>query len=246
VMTSLGGATSASVIVAENTKAVTTVTATDADGTSPTYAIAGGVDAAKFTINAASGALSFVSAPDYDAPADAGHNNVYDVVVRATDGSYHSDQALAVTVTGVNDVIPTITSNGGGAGASIRVAENTSAVTTVTAADSDSAHLTYAIAGGSDAIAFKIDPQTGSLVFADAPNFEAPRDADQNNVYNVVLSASDGEFVRTQALAISVDDVFEPAPIISPESHASTALPSAIQSVTIACGVDDGSGWWHV
>ena len=56
----------ASVNVAENATAVTTVTATDPDaGATLTYSIVGGADAAKFTINATTGALSFVSAPDF-------------------------------------------------------------------------------------------------------------------------------------------------------------------------------------
>jgi hypothetical protein len=48
--------------VAENTTAVMTVTATDADQPAQTlsYSIIGGADAAKFTINAGTGALSFV------------------------------------------------------------------------------------------------------------------------------------------------------------------------------------------
>ena len=84
----------------ENTKAVTTVVATDADSTGLVYAITGGADASKFAINAANGVLSFAKAPDFEKPADAGANNVYDVVVRATDGEGNSDsQTLHVTVT---------------------------------------------------------------------------------------------------------------------------------------------------
>ena len=42
-------------------------------------------------------------------------------------------QDIAVTVTAVNDNNPIITSDGGGATAALNVAENTTAVTTVTA-----------------------------------------------------------------------------------------------------------------
>ena len=51
--------------VDENTTAVGTVSATDPDGTAVTYSISGGADAAQFTINATTGALSFSSAPDF-------------------------------------------------------------------------------------------------------------------------------------------------------------------------------------
>ena len=60
--------------MAENTTAVMTVTATDADQPAQTlsYSIVGGADAAKFSINASTGALSFVSAPDFETPTDVG------------------------------------------------------------------------------------------------------------------------------------------------------------------------------
>ena len=70
--------------------AVTTVTASDADpGATLTYSIAGGADAAKFSIDATTGALSFVTAPDHETPADAGGNNVYDVVVQVVRRNQH-------------------------------------------------------------------------------------------------------------------------------------------------------------
>ena len=59
--------------------------------------------------------LSFVAAPDYEAPTDAGANNVYDVIVQVSDGTLTDTQAIAVTVTPVNDNAPVITSDGGGA-----------------------------------------------------------------------------------------------------------------------------------
>ncbi len=154
---------------------MTTVVAADPDaGASVTYSIVGGADAARFAINAATGALTFVTPPDFDAPADAGANNVYDVIVRASDGTLTDDQAIAVTVTDQNEA-PVITSNGGGATAAVSIAENGTAVTTVTATDPDAgATITYAISGGADAGLFTIDALTGALSFAGAPDFEAP------------------------------------------------------------------------
>ena len=85
---------------------MTTVTATDPDaGTTLTYSISGGADAAKFGINSSTGVLTFVSAPNFEAPTDAGSNNVYDVTVQASDGSANDTQAIAVTVTNVNFTI---------------------------------------------------------------------------------------------------------------------------------------------
>ena len=86
--------------VAENTTTVLTVTATDADaGTTLTYSIGGGADRALFRINRTSGALTFITAPDFENPSDQGRNNEYIVEVTASDGSNSIAQTITVTVT---------------------------------------------------------------------------------------------------------------------------------------------------
>ena len=77
------------------------MTATDPDvGQTLSYSIIGGADASKFTIDSTTGALSFVTAPNFELPTDAGGNNVYDVTVQVSDGHGGIDtQAIAVTVT---------------------------------------------------------------------------------------------------------------------------------------------------
>ena len=94
--------------VAENTTAVTTVTATDPDtGQTLSYSISGGADAGKFTIGSTTGALSFITAPNFELPTDAGGNNVYDVTVQVSDGHGGIDtQAIAVTVTDASRTVP--------------------------------------------------------------------------------------------------------------------------------------------
>ena len=196
--------------VAENTTAVTTVTATDPDaGQALSYSIIGGADAGKFTIGSNTGALSFITAPNFELPTDAGGNNVYDVTVQVSDGHGGTDsQAIAVTVTNTNDV-PTITSNGSGAAASVSVLENSTAVTTVAATDPDAGQtLSYSIIGGADAGKFTIASNTGTLSFITAPNFDLPIDVDGNNVYDVTVQISDGVGgVDTQAIAVKVENV---------------------------------------
>ncbi|MEJ0078591.1 MAG: FG-GAP-like repeat-containing protein [Alphaproteobacteria bacterium] len=103
VIASNGGGDSATLSILENTTAVTTVAATDVDSPLLTYSIVGGSDAGKFQINASNGVLSFITAPDFQAPTDADHNNSYLVQVRASDGSLSDDQLITVSVT---DALP--------------------------------------------------------------------------------------------------------------------------------------------
>jgi T1SS-143 domain-containing protein len=104
VITAPNAGNPVSISVAENTTFVTDVNATDVDaGTTLTYSIIGGLDAAKFTINPSTGVLSFISAPNFEAPTDNGGNNVYDVIVQVSDGSLTDTQSISVTVTDAND-----------------------------------------------------------------------------------------------------------------------------------------------
>ena len=94
---------SASFSVDENQTVVGTVSATDPDGDAIVYSIAGGADAARFNINSTTGALTFVTAPDFEQPGDANADNVYDVVIRASDGKDPVTQTVAVTVNDVEE-----------------------------------------------------------------------------------------------------------------------------------------------
>ncbi|WP_150291411.1 cadherin domain-containing protein [Sphingobium estronivorans] len=230
-ITSNGGGATASVSVRSNSTAVTTVTATDPDvGTVLTYSISGGVDAAKFVINSATGALSFATAPDFTAPTDNGANNVYDVIVRASDGALYDEQAIAVTITN-NNRAPIITSNGGGATASLSKAENVTAVTIVQAFDSDGNPLTYSISGGVDADKFAINSSTGALTFITPPDYENPTDSGGDHVYNVIVRASDGQLFDDQALAVTITNVNE-APTITSNGGGATASLSMAEGTT--------------
>ena len=78
--------------------------ATDQDaGTSLVYSIIGGADAAKFHVDASTGVLSFVTAPNFEAPTDSDHNSSYIVQVGASDGSLFDSQTITVNVTNVNE-----------------------------------------------------------------------------------------------------------------------------------------------
>ncbi|WP_313806466.1 cadherin domain-containing protein [Sphingobium sp.] len=227
VITSNGGGVNAALSIAENGTTITTVTATDADaGTVIAYSISGGADAAKFTINGATGALAFLAAANFEAPTDSGQNNVYDVIVRASDGYLFDEQAIAVTVTNVNEA-PVITSNGGGATAAISMPENNVAVTTVTATDPDAGTtLAYSIVGGPDRAMFSINPTNGALAFLTAPNYDVPTDANGNNVYSLTVRVSDGALFDEQAINVTVTNINESAPVITSGGGGDTAAIS--------------------
>ncbi|MDB5337539.1 MAG: hemagglutinin/hemolysin-related protein, partial [Planctomycetaceae bacterium] len=93
--------------VVEHLTTVGNIAATDADLPAQviTYSITGGSDAAKFNITA-TGTLTFVTAPDFDHPADLGGDNTYNVTITATDNSiptHSTSQVLVIAVTNINE-----------------------------------------------------------------------------------------------------------------------------------------------
>ncbi len=93
----------ANAAVDENTSAAAyTATATDADGDAIAFSL-GGADAAQFSIGASTGEVRFNAPPDFEAPADAGGDNTYDITVRASDGAAQANLAVAIAVRDVSD-----------------------------------------------------------------------------------------------------------------------------------------------
>ena len=105
----------ASFDAAEGQTAIGTVTAVDSDPEDDVtgYAITGGADMDKLSINASSGVLTFDAAPDFETPGDADGDNSYDVTVQATSGVANrvltETQDISVNVTDVDESLPRVT-----------------------------------------------------------------------------------------------------------------------------------------
>ncbi|MCA9215355.1 MAG: cadherin repeat domain-containing protein [Planctomycetales bacterium] len=244
VITSDGAGEMAFKSIDENTTAVTDVNASDPDaetegGGGLTYSLSG-PDAALFSIDA-NGNLAFSAAPDFESPGDVGSDNVYDVTVTVTDTGLETDeQAIAVTVTDVNEA-PSITSDGGGSTASKSIDENTTAVTDVNASDPEGeteggGGLAYSLSG-LDAALFTIDAN-GNLAFATAPDFEAPGDVGGDNVYDVTVTVTDtGLESVTQDIAVTVTNVNED-PSITSDGGGATVSKSIDENTTAVTDVN--------
>ena len=143
---------------------------------------------------------------------DGSENHVDSFSFSVDDGEgLASTGTFIITITPVNDHTPVITSDGGGAVATVNVAENTTYVTTVIATDADMPGdtLTFSISGGADAGYFAIDSITGELSFIGAPDFENPTDADLDGEYEVTVAVFDGIHTTTQTIYVTVTDANE-------------------------------------
>ena len=199
----------------ENTSAGTvlhTFMASDEDGTTNFQWSYSGVDAGPFSIisNFASATLSFSDTLDYEMPTDSNGDNVYEIEVRASDGSLSATQNVTITITDVNE--PPVITTTGTSHTAISVPEGTATsevLATYTATDPDNgAVLTWTLTG-TDADEFTF--VGGVLKFKSVPDFESGAD----NVYEVTVNVSDGSLSDTQPVTITVTDVNEPPVITS-------------------------------
>ncbi|MCU7805254.1 MAG: tandem-95 repeat protein, partial [Candidatus Thiodiazotropha sp. (ex Lucinoma borealis)] len=121
----------------------------------------------------------------------------------------NNSYAVAINVGAVNDH-PVITSHSENDNVILTIEENTSVVTRVTADDSDNDSISFAIDSGTDLGLFKIDSESGELIFVNAPDAENPQDSGQDNIYQVQVVVSDGKGgMDRQSFTIEVTDVDE-------------------------------------
>ena len=131
-----------------------------------------------------------------------------------TDGAGgESTATVTIEITGVDDPPPANEPPAFTSDAEPTVDENTTAVVTLAATDPEGAPVTFALSGGEDQDLFTV---TGAeLAFTAAPDFEAPGDADDDNVYLVQVTATDAAGgATTQDLTVTVanDPADDPPP----------------------------------
>jgi len=183
---------------AANGTAVATVTATDVDGDTLTFAITGGNVGAAFAINPSTGVVSVAGPIDFETLS------AYSLTVTATDsGTPALSDTATVTIT-VNDVNEAPVANDT-AGA---VDENSiigTAVATVTASDVDAGQtLIYAIAAGNVGTAFAINSTSGAITVAGPIDFETLPS------YSLTVTVSDSGvpvLSDTATVTVTVNDI---------------------------------------
>ena len=141
------------------------------------------------------------------------------VVLQVEDqGGLTDTQGFTITVGNTNDA-PVIDSDGGLATANVNAAENQTAVTTVTATDLDGDVPSFSLSGGADQGLFSINGTTGVLSFGGAQDFETFADSNTDGIYEVEVTASDGNGgTDVQLISVTVTDVNETPTDIAPNS----------------------------
>ena len=148
-----------------------------------------------------------------DAPGNAAHATVWSWKGGDSGSAFLDALSLQVIADPPPNQLPTISSNGGAASATLNIAENSTLIADINANDADGDTegngLTYTLEGP-DISQISINPDTGQLNFNVAVDFENPTDSDRNNQYEVDVIVSDSQGGQdSQSLTINVTDVAE-------------------------------------
>ena len=190
--------------VAEGTKAVATLTATDPDGDGLTYALSG-ADKDLFAVSG-TGVVTFINAPDFSSTA-AENTKTFTLTVTDDSTDTLTDSVdVVVTITDVNAAPVFVDASDAEISTlAMNVAENTTAVATLKATDADAgASLTYSVTGGADMGLFEITTGTSDLVFKTAPDFEALGSDAGSNTYVVEVTVTDGTDSNVLTITVTV------------------------------------------
>ena len=184
-----------------------------------TYTL-GGANAGDFAIDWATGQLMTKNEDALDAEADNGGDVTFIVTVTATDssavpvavgdaGSTDSSATIQVTITVTNVNEGPAFADGN---TEVPFAEDSQSLdlATYTATDpEDRGTIVWSIRGD-DAGKFSIPDTSGALTFEARPDYEAPGDANTDNVYEVTVVATDSDGNRgTKAVKVTVTNVDE-------------------------------------
>ena len=207
---------SALTIMEGDTTMTAMIEAIDQDGDPVTLALTGGADQAQLRLTGST--LSFTSAPDFEAPADADANNIYEVEITASStgftaagtatGTATGATALSavrtfnITVTDADDNAPELTS-----ATTFQIQSGETAVATLEATDADAGDtetIVFALSGGADQSQFALT-NAGVLSFTSPADFIEPTDADADNIYAIEITLTSGSRPHTTQAALEIE-----------------------------------------
>ena len=184
-----------------------TLVATDADeagsqNSAITYSIQTGNAGSVFNLATNAGVLSVISSLDFESTPS------YSLNVVATDGGSRTGNAVVtVTVTDINDEVPTLSAD-----QTVSLQEDTSTPSVIASfnASGEMGEVLQFQLSGSQNGEFVIDATNGEVSLVQSLDYESRQE------FRLTVSVSDGQFSTSSRLTITVTDVNDNSPIIDP------------------------------
>ena len=152
--------------------------------------------------------LAFSEVPDYENPTDNDSDNIYRVILSATDNFENTTQIeIIIEVQDVDEIGPVISGS-----ELITVTENIKNLNIASFTANES--VTWGLLGD-DKDLFEIR-SNGKLLFLESPDYENPTDSDVDNDYNLIIAAVDNlENYSELNIVVTVEDDDDTSPLIS-------------------------------
>jgi hypothetical protein len=193
------------ILVAENQTAVTTVSVSDVDEDDLTLTLSG-TDADSFDLST-DNVLTFKEAPDFETKSS------YSISLSLIDGIETVAKELIIDIKNINDNPPEIIKT------NFEILENRLKIASVEVSDADGidfSNFTYSLSTDISSNIFYDDSSSisisdlGFLSFKEEarPDFETRKDDDQDGIYEVILTVSDGIYETSNVININIIDVF--------------------------------------
>ena len=206
----------------------------------------GGADGSLFMVAPTSGMstmLSFRSSPNFEAPTDAGGDNVYMVTIQVSEGADDTaTRDVAIMVTNVEE----LGALAGSDTANINEGDTDLGTYTLTGGTMD-ATATWGV-GGTDMSDFMLDGtgMSSMLKFSSAPDYESPMGGADNdsNTYMVTVMASAGGEMEMLEVTVTVDNAEEGGTVTLNPTRPSvgTEITATVEDMDIVSTESLGSG----
>ncbi|MCJ8347063.1 cadherin repeat domain-containing protein, partial [bacterium] len=206
----------------ENQFIAISMTATDLENDSLTYTINGGADSDKFSIDGSSGIISFINAPDFETPLDAGTDNTYEIISKVSDpGNLFTTKLVQITVLDTSEAIVLTKPSA----VNLNEDFDTSNVT-LQAFDPDGEAISFSASSSNSSIV-----ALGTITGNNLPIYSM-LNATGNSTITVTASA--GGDIDSKTFVVTINPINDAPTITNPQNGSGLIIGSIVENQTVS------------
>ena len=194
------------------------------------FSLSSDEDASAFSIDAASGEVTFAGGADYETQSEY----IFSFIATDAAGNSSAPKYVSLSINNLDEAAPTITS-GSDAGS---IDENgaTQVVYTATADDSGdiSGGVIFSLSNDSDS-AFSIDSASGDVTFAGGADYEAQAEYS----FGVIATDAAGNSSAPESVSLSINNLDEVAPTITSGPDSQPIFENGLAQIIYTATADD-------
>ncbi|OUR88145.1 hypothetical protein A9Q81_24600 [Gammaproteobacteria bacterium 42_54_T18] len=183
-----------------------------------------GVNTVLWTLKSGTGSVIFSDASALNTSADFSNSGVYTLTLIVNDGDFVVSDDIVITVNDISNQAPVVVA---GDDQSITLPENSVSLAARVNDDGDSIAL------------WTLKSGTGSVIFTDDSVVNTSVEFSDSGIYTLRLTVDDGEFIVSDDVIVTVNDMPNQAPVVVVGEDQSITLPNS--NVNLVASIkDDG------